>query len=100
MMLSQLGTILTSISLWALRVYCSPVATTVLNKEFGRCFIVAGFLFRSPLLAVSNGVVWVAGQVFPAINAGECFLEFCDCDDSDRVEICGVTIVMQHGHFK
>ena len=76
------------------------LATTVLNTEFGRCFIVAGFLFRSTLLAVSNGVVWVAGQVFPAINAGECCLEFCDCDDSDRVEFCGVIIVMQHGHFK
>ena len=57
-MLSQLGTILANISLWALRVFCSPVATTVLNKEFGRCFIVVGFLFNSTMLAVSNGVVW------------------------------------------
>ena len=76
------------------------LATTVLNEEFCRCFIVAGFLFRSTLLAVSNGVVWVAGQVFPAINADECCLEFCDCDDSNRVEICGVIIVIEHGHFK
>ena len=49
---------------------------------------------------MSDGVVWVTGQGFPAINADECGLEFCDFDDGDRVEICGVIIVIQHGHVK